>query len=90
MSPSTPLPEKAFLSRAPGYWKNKNISAADWNNAQWQLKNRVTTLAQLEEHLVLSDEERAGVLLSGNKLALSITPEEAANKMEAAAKEALR
>lgn len=68
------LPEKAFRSHAPGYWKDKNVSEAEWNSAQWQLKNRVNSLAKLEEHLVLSDEERAGVLLSGNKLAMSITP----------------
>ena len=37
-------------------------------------KNRVTTLAQLEQHLMLSEEERAGVLLSGDKLALAVTP----------------
>jgi lysine 2,3-aminomutase len=74
MSQSTPLPEKAFRSHAPGYWKDKHVTPAEWNSAQWQLKNRVTSLAQLEEHLVLCDEERAGVLLSGNKLALAITP----------------
>jgi lysine 2,3-aminomutase len=68
------LPEKEFTSFAPGYWAGKNISPQDWNSAAWQLRNRVTTLAQLEEHLTLSDEERAGVLLSGNKLAMVITP----------------
>ncbi|MDP1586185.1 MAG: KamA family radical SAM protein, partial [Prosthecobacter sp.] len=45
-----------------------------WNSAAWQLRNRITTLKQLEEHLTLSEEERAGVLLSGNKLAMAITP----------------
>jgi len=74
MHDHTALPEKEFLSHAPGYWADKNISPADWNSSTWQLKNRVTTLAQLEEHLTLSEEERAGVLLSGNKLAMSITP----------------
>lgn len=69
-----PLPEKEFRSHAPGFWSGKNISPADWNSSTWQLKNRVTKLAQLEEHLVLSEEERAGVLLSGNKLAMAITP----------------
>lgn len=68
------LPEKEFRSHAPGYWKNRRVPESDWRSATWQLKNRITTLAQLEEHLVLSDEERAGVLLSGNKLALSVTP----------------
>jgi lysine 2,3-aminomutase len=68
------LPEKEFRSHAPGYWKDQLVPAADWNSAKWQLKNRITTLSQLEEHLVLADEERAGVLLSGNKLAMAITP----------------
>jgi lysine 2,3-aminomutase len=68
------LPEKAFRSHSPGYWEGENISAEDWNSASWQLRNRVTSLAQLEQHLVLSQEERAGVLLSGNKLAMAITP----------------
>jgi len=68
------LPEKEFTSFAPGYWKDQNVSQTDWESPQWQLRHRVTTLAQLERYLVLSDEERAGVLLSGNKLAMAITP----------------
>jgi lysine 2,3-aminomutase len=68
------LPEKAFTSHAPGFWREKNVSPEDWNSYQWQLKNRITNLAQLEEHLILSDEERAGVILSGSKLAMAITP----------------
>lgn len=70
----SPLPEKEFRSYAPGFWSEKNVSPADWNSHIWQLKNRITKLSQLEEHLVLSEEERAGVLLSGNKLAMAITP----------------
>lgn len=66
------LPEKKFLSHAPGYWPE--ATPEQWNDWKWQMKNRVTTLAQLEKHLVLSQEERAGVLLSGNKLALAVTP----------------
>lgn len=38
------------------------------------MRNRVTTLAGLESRLELSSEERAGVLLSGTKLALAVTP----------------
>ncbi len=66
------LPEKKFTSSAPGYWPDATPN--QWNDWKWQMKNRVTTLAQLEKHLVLSQEERAGVLLSGNKLALAVTP----------------
>ena len=66
------LPEKAFLSHAPGYWQG--VPETQWNDYHWQLRNRITSLAQLEQHLTLSPEERAGVLLTGNKLAMSITP----------------
>ena len=63
---------KEFLSHAPGYWsRDGGIPAELWNDWKWQLKNRVTSLAQLEQHLQLSNEERSGVLLSGTKLALA-------------------
>src|SRR5436309_14390123 len=63
---------KEFVSHAPGYWPD--IAPEKWNDWKWQLKNRVTNLAQLEQHLVLSREERAGELLSGAKLSLAVTP----------------
>lgn len=66
------IPKIQFQSSAPGYWSEP--SDHDWNNATWQLKNRITSLAALEEHIELTEEERAGVLLSGNKLAMAITP----------------
>ena len=45
-----------------------------WSDHKWQLRNRIDSLADLEEHINLSDEERAGVLLAGTKLAMAITP----------------
>ncbi len=45
-----------------------------WHDARWQLRHRIDTLAELESLLKLSDIERAGVLLAGTKLAMSITP----------------
>ncbi len=65
-------PDAEFVSHAPGFWEGEEI--ADWDDPRWQLKNRVTSLAGLERHLSLSEEERSGVLLSGNKLAMSVTP----------------
>src|ERR1044071_6803874 len=63
---------KDFVSHAPGYW---SATAQElWNDWKWQLKNRVTTLAQLEKHLELNDEERSAVLRSGDKLALAVSP----------------
>jgi lysine 2,3-aminomutase len=64
--------DKRFLTFAPGFWPN--VAPELWNDWKWQLKNRVTNLQQLEEKIALSPEERAGVILSGNKLALAITP----------------
>ncbi len=62
----------AFRSHAPGHWPE--VSEADWNNWRWQLKNRVTTLEQLEQLVELTDSERAGVAVAGTKLALAVTP----------------
>ena len=63
MSDTSPI---TFKSHAPGFWPDQDSD--DWNNSTWQLKNRVTSLAALEKHIELTTEERAGVLLSGNKL----------------------
>ncbi len=51
-----------------------DIPAADWNDWRWQLKNRIANLADLETRMELTPAERAGVLLSGQKLSLGITP----------------
>ena len=63
---------KDFISHAPGYWAAD--PPKDWGSHTWQLKNRVNSLSQIEEHLTLCEEERSGILLSGTKLALSVTP----------------
>ena len=66
---------KEFVSHAPGYWsRDGGVAPELWNDWKWQLKNRVTSLEQLESRLVLNEEERGGVLLSGDKLAMAITP----------------
>jgi lysine 2,3-aminomutase len=65
---------KGFSSPAPGFWKDQKVSDKDWNDWTWQLRNRVTSLAQLESCIRLTDVERSGVLLSGDKLAMAITP----------------
>lgn len=61
-----------FLPVERGPWKT--VADADWNDWSWQLRNRLTRLEDLEAHLDLTKEERAGVILSRNKLALAITP----------------
>ncbi len=66
------VPERSFSSHAPGYWKNQ--PSVNWDSWQWQLQNRINDLPSLENHLRLTREERSGILLSGNKLAMAITP----------------
>jgi len=64
--------EVEFRTSGLGFWPE--TTAKNWNSAQWQLKNRVQKLAELEEKLILIEEERAGILLTGTKLAVAITP----------------
>ena len=64
--------EPTFISHAPGYWPQEAM--CHWHDSKWQLRNRVDSLTELETRLRLTDTERAGVLLAGHKLAMSITP----------------
>jgi lysine 2,3-aminomutase len=51
------------------------VPDSDWNDWRWQLKNRITTVEQLERLLPdLSASERAGAILARSKLAMAITP----------------
>jgi len=52
----------------------KSIPKELWNDWRWQLKNRITTLQQLEEVIEVTPKEREGVLASGGRLAMAITP----------------
>lgn len=66
--------EVAFSAAAPGYWATRDVSPKDWKDYRWQLKNRIQSLARIEEDLTLSEEERSGILLTGTKLASAVTP----------------
>jgi lysine 2,3-aminomutase len=64
---------KKFHSAGRGFWKD--IPETTWNDWRWQLRNRITTLEQLERLMpTLTPEEHAGTLLANTKLALAITP----------------
>src|SRR5689334_10370701 len=64
---------KEFRSAGRGYWSD--VPDQDWNSWQWQLKNRIGTLAQLQRLMpTLTPEEYAGTQLANTKLALGITP----------------
>lgn len=73
--PSDPklLEMKEFRTAGRGFWKN--VSDENWNGWRWQLKNRITTVEQLEKFLpTLTPEERAGTILANSKLAMAIPP----------------
>ena len=70
-SPASAL--KRFQPAGRGFWSD--VSEADWNDWHWQLKNRITSLEQLERLMpTLTPEERAGAVLANHKLAMAITP----------------
>jgi lysine 2,3-aminomutase len=64
---------KGFRSAGRGFWSD--VADRDWNSWQWQLKNRITSLAHLQRLMpTLTPEEYAGTQLANTKLALAITP----------------
>ncbi|SVD68010.1 uncharacterized protein METZ01_LOCUS420864, partial [marine metagenome] len=64
---------KVFHASGRGLWNN--VSDDNWNDWRWQLKNRVSSLEQLQKHIPnLSNEETEGARLADTKLAMAITP----------------
>ena len=64
---------KQFHSAGRGFWSD--VSDSDWNDWRWQLRNRITTVEQLQRLMpTLTPEEYAGAVLANKKLALAITP----------------
>ncbi len=61
-----------FRTHAPGFWPE--ATDAEWNDWRWQLRHRITSLEQAEQHLRLTPDEREGLLLTRHKLAFAITP----------------
>lgn len=55
-----------------GLWGN--VSEKDWNSWSWQLRNRITSVEQLEKFMTLTPDEKAGCLFANKKLAMAITP----------------
>lgn len=64
----------AFRSHGLGYWQNSDVDQEQWTTHKWQLRNSVKNLTQIEKHLQLTEEERAGIILTGTKLASAVTP----------------
>lgn len=52
----------------------KDVTEDQWNNWEWQILNRITTVEQLEQVVNLTEEEKDGVVASLKKLKMGITP----------------
>ena len=50
------------------------VTDAEWNDWRWQSRNRIKNLAQLENLLELSADERRAIVEGGSMLPLGITP----------------
>jgi len=67
-------PRSTFQTKAFRKTFYPDVSDQDWNDWHWQARNRLRTLAHLEQVLVLSDDERAALSRAGSMLPVSITP----------------
>ena len=64
---------KSFQPSGRGSWPD--ATEVDWNDWRWQLKNRVSSLEQLQQYIPnLSQKEIDGAKLADTKLAMAITP----------------
>lgn len=52
----------------------KNVTQAEWDSWEWQVRNRITTLEQLKMVVNLTELEQEGVLKSLEILRMGITP----------------
>jgi lysine 2,3-aminomutase len=54
--------------------RREEVTPEDWNDWRWQLRHRLTTLAQLERVLQLTEAERAGLVTAERHFPVGITP----------------
>lgn len=64
--------DRSVWFEGQGLWSH--VPEHEWRDWVWQLKNRITTVEQLERYMTLTPEERAGCLFANQKLSLAITP----------------
>jgi lysine 2,3-aminomutase len=66
------IEDRATWFEGQGLWQH--IPESDWRSWTWQLKNRLTSVAQLEQYMTLTPDEKAGCYFADQKLSLAITP----------------
>ena len=54
--------------------RRRQVSEAEWRDWRWQLRHRLTGLADLEQFVRLTDDERRGVALAPSLFRIGITP----------------
>jgi lysine 2,3-aminomutase len=59
---------------APKARRREEVGAVEWSDWRWQLRHRLTQLADLEQFVALTDEERRGVALAPELFRVGITP----------------
>lgn len=69
-SPLPPAPS-ASSCRHPRW---ADVADSDWSDWRWQMRHRVTTLAELETLIELSPEERTGIAARAPVFPFAITP----------------
>jgi lysine 2,3-aminomutase len=52
----------------------KDITDKDWNDWQWQISHRITSVDELDKVIHLSDEEKRGIIDTLGTLRMAITP----------------
>lgn len=66
------------MSTADREWKKvplwKDVSDIEWNDWQWQVSNRITSVDKLQQVINLSDEEVNAISHSLSQLRMAITP----------------
>ncbi len=67
-------PRSTFQTRAFRKAFYPDVPDREWNDWRWQARNRLRTLAQLEQVLVLSEDERKALSDGDSMLPASVTP----------------
>ncbi|MBI9106070.1 MAG: lysine 2,3-aminomutase [Spirochaetales bacterium] len=52
----------------------KDISDEQWNDWHWQVKNRISTVDELEKYITISNDEKKAITECLEKLRMAITP----------------
>ncbi len=69
----TPVPS-SNASKKPLLTYAADKAEPHWQDWKWQFRNRVTTLAGIEQYLHLTDDERAAFAAAGTNIPFAITP----------------